>query len=241
MILARQKRRQYDNVNVSFKDIAIYKLKVDPADQTASVSNARYFRDGPKLHPLKNSSAQNYFAQYKWCKINHASWYWSGFIMTFDLGFNIQVEQPDKKVVNYPSSTSIHNFVGSLPFYLTWDLDGHYQQKVSTECTEDDIHTRTLYLGRKKPVVFKWTVPQQLRRYINSDTIKCKPWDTDNVKDCFNKIDANEYRYPGWFNGSIGQIFDTLDVAKVGGMYPFEILLYYKYYVNCTFKGHTSN
>lgn len=90
---AIRQRRKYDNCNVSFKDIAIYRLEVKPEDQDASVSNARYFRDGPKMHPLKNSSAQSYFGDYKWVKINHVSYYWYGFIICYNIGFNIPIEQ----------------------------------------------------------------------------------------------------------------------------------------------------
>lgn len=74
-----------------------------------------------------------------------------------------------------------------------------------------------------------------------SDSVKCKPLDTDNIKDCFKKLDKGDRRFPGWFNSTIGQILDSLDALKVGGKFPFEIMLYSKCYVNCTFKGHTSN
>lgn len=36
------------------------------------------------------------------------------------------------------------------------------------------------------------------------------PWGTDNIKDCLMKVmtrDEMNYPIPGWFNGTIGQIF----------------------------------
>lgn len=68
MTLARRLRRKCGNTNVSFKDVAIHRLTVNLTDQGASVRNARFFRDGPKIHPLKNTLAQTYFSNYKWCR-----------------------------------------------------------------------------------------------------------------------------------------------------------------------------
>lgn len=71
--------------------------------------------------------------------------------------------------------------------------------------------------------MFKWTVPQQLRHYIPSDAVKGKPWDTDNLKDCFIKIDENEYRYPGWFNGSVGKMMQSLNVLTLSCINYFAL------------------
>lgn len=80
-------KKKYDHYNISFKDIYLYRLEVNPTDQVASVKNAKFFRDGPKMHPLKDSFAETYFANYKWCKINHVYYYWYGFIVFHNIGY----------------------------------------------------------------------------------------------------------------------------------------------------------
>lgn len=42
----------------------------------------------------------------------------------------------------------------------------------------------------KETSVFKWTASNGLRRYFPSDFIKRKVWDTDNIKDCFDKFES---------------------------------------------------
>lgn len=32
---------------------------------------------------------------YKWCKINHVSYYWYGFIVMYNIGYNIKIKQPN--------------------------------------------------------------------------------------------------------------------------------------------------
>lgn len=135
------------------------------------------------------------------------------------------------------ATVSINSILGNIHFYLTWDLNGCYSNKVSAERNEDDIHTRTLWLGSRKSVVL---VPSALRRYMFSDQFKRKPWNTDNVKDNFVKIDKSEQRCPGWFNGSVDEILDHLIVEKVTNKYPFQTMSIQKCYVNFTFEGHTN-
>ena len=246
MILSRPRRKKLDNVNVSFEDVNYYNLVINKTDQSASTSNAHFFRDGCKIHPLKNTSAQSHMARFKWIKINHVSWYFKAFIVNYTKSVIVPVPQDKDKArgvtkLSLPAVSQINSDLGFVPYFLTWDLDGHYQQKVSTERNEDDMHNRKLYIGSKKPVVFKWTVPQQLRRYFNTDDVKGKKWDTDNLKDCFDAFEGGKYRYPGWFNGTRGQFFDTIPVDTVGGVLPFQIILVSTFYVNCTFKGLTSN
>lgn len=55
------------------------------------------------------------------------------------------------------------------------------------------------------------------------------------------KIDSNNYRYHGWFNGTISKMLQNINITTVDNTYPFEILLKCTCYVNCTFKCHTSN
>ena len=76
---------------------------------------------------------------------------------------------------------------------------------------------------------------------MDSDVFKGKPWDTDNIKDCFYKIDTNEYRYPGWFNGTISKMIDGLQADVFDNTFPFTVILEATCYINCSFKGLTSN
>lgn len=82
------------------------------------------------------------------------------------------VEQTDKKKTVSPSDFGVNSFNGLFPLYLTWDLDGHFSPKVSTDRNEDDVHTRTIWLGKNNPVVFKYTIPVPLRRYMECDDAK---------------------------------------------------------------------
>lgn len=95
--------------------------------------------------------------------------------------------------INFP--TQIY---GLIPFYLTWDLDGIFQTKVSTDRNEDDRHSK-LMVGSNKTVGFVYRFSQPMRHYVESATILKDLWDTDNMKDCLKKIwgDKAPYRVPG--------------------------------------------
>ena len=92
-ILSYQQRKKLDNINVSFKDFNYYNLVVNKTDQSASKSNAHFFRDGCKMHPLKNTSAQNYMSCFKWIKINHISWHFRAFIVSYTKSVTVPVTQ----------------------------------------------------------------------------------------------------------------------------------------------------
>lgn len=84
------------------------------------------------------------------------------------------------------SSPGIHSFIGNVPFYLTWDLDGIYQAVVWTDRNEDDRYALALKIGSKKPVMFKYSLIISLLCCFNLWIVQL--WkglmDTDNRKAC---------------------------------------------------------
>lgn len=72
-------------MNVPFKDVSYFNLKVNSSDQTVGSSNVRFFRDGVKEHPLKNTSVEIYMANYIWIKINDVSCYWTDAIICHEM------------------------------------------------------------------------------------------------------------------------------------------------------------
>lgn len=68
-ILSCRKRKQYANVNASFKCVKKFHFHLNSTDQNAVSDNARFFfRGAVKAHPLKNTCGQTYTANYRWIK-----------------------------------------------------------------------------------------------------------------------------------------------------------------------------
>lgn len=67
----------------------------------------------------------------------------------YNIGYYIKFKEPDGKELVFPSKASVFNIMGKIPFYLTWDLDGHYRTEVSTERNEDHITQELCILDRK--------------------------------------------------------------------------------------------
>lgn len=94
ILKSRKMFKKQDTVKGTFRDVQHYDLTVH-ADTPALVNsgaNYKYFRCGAKTHGLKNSSAQNYFSKYKWCKINYSACYWTDFVVCFDWKILLHVE-----------------------------------------------------------------------------------------------------------------------------------------------------
>lgn len=56
---------------------------------------------------------------------------------------------------------------------------------INNEQCEDDRPTRTIMLGWKKAGIFRYYTPIEIRKFINSDDLKGKVWDTDNFSVVF--------------------------------------------------------
>lgn len=63
-----------------------------------------------------------------------------------------------------------------------------FQDIVSIEHCEDDLHSRIINLRIRKPGVFRYLPPVKIRKFINSDQPKGKTWDTENFFACILKV-----------------------------------------------------
>lgn len=70
MNLSHRRNLRNDNVRVFFKDVAYYNLKVLKPTDPGGAGSARFFLDGSKFHPLKNTEPQKYLTMYRWVKLN---------------------------------------------------------------------------------------------------------------------------------------------------------------------------
>lgn len=115
---------------------------------------------------------------------------------------------------------------------------------MSTERKKDHKHTPIIKIGLNKSAVLKYKFPTVLKHYYETSSIKSQPWTADNMNDCLLKIFTGQYlsyRIPGGFNRTVGIIFDSIEITDKDRKFPFQIILVCKCWVNCTFKGVTTN
>lgn len=68
----------------------------------------------------------------------------------------------------------------------------------------------------RKPGTFQYYLPVEIHKFVNSDQLKGKAQDTDNFFICILKVmqtGSGKFRYPSWFNGYIGNIFDSIETS----------------------------
>lgn len=66
-------------------------------------------------------------------KENHISYYSTGVIVCYDLSVVSTVKQPTGSDIIYAVNIGVNSFNALVLFYLSWELDGHYQPNVSIE------------------------------------------------------------------------------------------------------------
>lgn len=223
-----------NRINVSFHDYHYYNLDLtDTLPASASNSNAVCFRANVIGRPMKNGLATNYCSLYKFVKMNYIKCYFTAFAITYQQQYK-PTQPPDADVY----AVGVNSFLGQVPFFLTWDIDGFYGTRVTPQKYTDDPHARKLYVGSKKAATFHYHIPVPLRRYLPSQKVVLQPWDSKNFHDCLKDLTGVEsFRCPLYFNGGLDDVWTNLHLPSVSHVIPVSIALVLNMYVNCSFIG----
>lgn len=232
-----------NDANVSLFDNEFYVLRTMIVDDTSpGVNSAEYFRAPVKAGALVNTIGKQFNSMYKYIKINHVTCY----LTLYGLSYDLSTTQSSTSIQQWEYNAGVSQLFGKFPFYISWDVDGVYPNKLSGTSYEDDIHSKKLYLhGNSKPVKFKYTVPDPVRRYLTtSEVFKSSiKWRDDQLGDNLVKISGlKNFRCPMNFNGGCTDVFSKLDnaIGDRNHNLPLKFVLNVKTYVNVSYKGRVS-
>lgn len=125
-----------------------------------SSSNFEKFKVDILPNAIGSQLFTDYLKVYKYVKFNYLSWYVKCSSFTYDAvyesgtGANKQVVHP-----------GFHEMLKNMKFYLNFDLDEPLNiSQVNSKRYAADPHMKAITVNGNKAAVFKYTVPQPIRR-----------------------------------------------------------------------------
>ncbi|AFS65298.1 hypothetical protein [Dragonfly circularisvirus] len=230
-----------NQVKVTVRDLDYHIIKIpytggDP--RQIGSENAEMFKTDVPVHALKMKLFTLNLQRYKWIKFNYFSFYITADCISYDI-YPYKDEQSKTSGLLSPG---INEFFKHLPFYLQWDLDVTFDNRDLTEVNyPNDVHAKKIFIGSRKPAVFKYVIPQHLRKYLPCGVVKSQVTTKPLPLYLQELFKSDNFRVPSVFYGGVTNLMRALDLfynkPSEGRDVPLRFVLTVKCYANVTFKG----
>lgn len=209
----------------TFRADLTYRLVFKKGYIAAAQDNVRNFKANCTPYALANPLFDNFLNQYRYCKFNRFS-------------FNIKAFR-----YCYEKSTALSGIgatqVDVFPFRIGWDLDSLLTD--NEEVPQSYMGFKNVMVGGgKKGVYLTYSVPKDVRKFIDSASVKKTAKELKmNIGDFLSQQTKEvNFRAPRIFRGGIydwfnSDVFPTEDEKVL----PVTLLLQMTCYANVSFRG----
>lgn len=231
-----------NQVRISVKDTDVFKLKYNTgATQTYGADNVQAFMDKVRPSACLNAFFRNNLSRYRYVKFNSFTYVISLEAISYSLTAEIESSGRPVQKIKYPSGF-VQGFE-NVPFYLTWDLDNNFTSPPSDDRISADPHGKSVYCSSRRKKAFYYTVPADVRRFVDCAAVPSSDVTKDSGVDEFLSkcTGCSNFRSPKKWFGSIRELFDKTDLKDLvqkDDELPVVFNLYVTCYLNCSFRGY---